>query len=506
MDIPISQLGLESALGASFLRRFERSGSLGDLSEAIKIQQRAVQLTPDGQVDLPSWLNNLGFSLSRRFERNGDLADTSEAIKSQQRSVYLAPDGHSNLPIWLSNLGNSVLGRFQRSGDLDDNLGTSFLRRFECSGDLEDLSESIRIQRRAVDFTPDGHADLPSLFNNLGNSCLRRFQRNGDLSEAIRIQERAVHLTPDGCADLSSWLTNLGTLYLCRFERSGDPVDISEAIKNSRHAVRLTPDGHAGLPLCLNSLGLSFLYRFECSGDLEDLSEAIRIQQRGVHLTPDGHADLPMWLSNLGISFSRRFERGRDLEDLSEAIRLPMFNSAQMDILVCRHASTTLESHFQFSTNALETPNFLRRLYQVTVSLLPLLLVARLVVLRLPRNGLSWHERHHSSWMPTPASSNFYPSFPAWRTPFNVVIKPLSTLLNCPLLRAQQPFLLVALTKRWNGSQKVDALSGTKLTSFAHPLTSSVLTTKILRTAFLLLQGNYKTQDHVRNHLLVAQI
>ena len=169
----------------------------------------------------------------------------------------------------------------------------------------------IKDQQRAVQLTPDGHADLPALLNNLGNSFIRRFKRTGDLadiSEAIQNQQRAVQFTPDGNPDLPALLSNLGVSFRCRFRHTGDLADLSEAIQKQQCAIQLTPDGLAGLPGRLSNLGISLQSRFERTGDLTDISEAIIVQQRGVQLTSNGHADLTALLNNLGESFLRRHE------------------------------------------------------------------------------------------------------------------------------------------------------------------------------------------------------
>jgi len=63
-----------------------------------------------------------------------------------------------------------------------NNLGNSFLCRFERTGDVSDVSEAISVQQRAVQLTPNGHADMPALLNNLGNSFMCRFEHTGDVS------------------------------------------------------------------------------------------------------------------------------------------------------------------------------------------------------------------------------------------------------------------------------------------------------------------------------------
>jgi tetratricopeptide (TPR) repeat protein len=270
-----------------------------------KVQQRAIELTPDKHADLPAHLSNHGALLSIRFVRNGDLEDISEAIRSHQRAIQLTPDGHAEIPVRLSD------------------LGISYLRRFEHSGNLEDISEAIKIQHHAVELTPDGHVELPTRLCNLGNSLTCRFEESRDLddiSQAIHYHQRALTLSPDGHAGLPALLGNLGNSLACRFEHSRYLDDISEAIKHQRRAIELTPDGHADFPTLVNNLGISYLSRFEYTGALDDASEAIENQRRALKLTPDGHADFPARLSNLGSAYFRHFKSTGDLEFLEKSL------------------------------------------------------------------------------------------------------------------------------------------------------------------------------------------
>jgi len=331
--------------GTILRKRFEKTGAIDEISNAISAHQRGVQLTPDGHVDMPSRLNNLGGSLMRRFECTGDLTDIANAISAHQRAVQLTPDGHANMPNRLSNLGNCLSRRFEHTSDLADianaisahqravqltpdghahipswlnNLGGSLLGRFERTGDLADIANAISAHQRAVQLTPDGHAHMPSLLNNLGSSLSRRFERIGDLTDvtnAISAHQRAVQLTPDGHADMPSRLNNLGSSLLGRFERTGDLADIANAISALQRAVQLTPDDHADMPSWLSSLGNSLLRRFERTGDFADIANAISAHQRAVQLTPDGHAHMPSRLNNLGSSLLGRFERTGDFSD-----------------------------------------------------------------------------------------------------------------------------------------------------------------------------------------------
>ncbi|KAH6866122.1 CHAT domain-containing protein [Coprinopsis sp. MPI-PUGE-AT-0042] len=292
-------------LGTLFQRRFECTWNLSDIFEDISAKRRAVQLIPKGHADLPGFLNNLGNSLQCRFEHTGDLPDIAEAISVQRRSVQLIPEGHPNLPGFLSDLGNSLQ------------------RRFEHTGDLSNITEAISVQHRSVQLTPEGHAQLSALLNNLGGAFQHRFECTGDLSditEAISAKHRAVQLTPEGHAHLPVVLSNLGHSFQSRFKRTGDLSDITEAISVQRISVQLTPDGHAHLPPRLNNLGNSLQCYFERTGDLSYIAEAISMQCRAVQLIPEGHPDLPACLHNLGTSLQHRFMHTGDLSDNAEAI------------------------------------------------------------------------------------------------------------------------------------------------------------------------------------------
>ncbi|KIM88292.1 hypothetical protein PILCRDRAFT_771082 [Piloderma croceum F 1598] len=57
-----------------------KPGYLIDVDKAISAHEQAVHLTPNGHVNKPMYLSNLGNCFLRRFERSGDLIDVDEAI------------------------------------------------------------------------------------------------------------------------------------------------------------------------------------------------------------------------------------------------------------------------------------------------------------------------------------------------------------------------------------------------------------------------------------------
>ncbi|TFK17308.1 hypothetical protein FA15DRAFT_710937 [Coprinopsis marcescibilis] len=279
--------------------------SVCDGLATVKISWRGAMVVERIPGDDPAVLNSRGVELAQSFQRTGELASIHEAIRALNKAMQLTPEGHADLPSRLNK------------------LGSSFLRRFRRTGDLSDIAEAISAQQKAVQHTPEGHAYLPSRLNNLRKSFETRFERMGDLSDITEVnstQQKAVQLTPNCHADLPMYLHNLGISFLHRFRRTGDLSDITEAVSAQQRALQLTPEGHADLPSRLNNLGILFQSRFERTGNLSDLAEAVKAKQRALQLTPDGHADLPMYINNLGSSFLRRFERTGDLSDIAEAV------------------------------------------------------------------------------------------------------------------------------------------------------------------------------------------
>ena len=304
-DDDAARAGRLSNLGLALRARFELTGALGDLEEAVRVGREAVAATPVGHADRAAMLSNLGNALQARFERTGAEADLDEAIRVGQEAVAATPAGHPNRAPLLSNFGNALQTRFERTGSLDD------------------LEEAIRVDREAVAATPVGHPDRAGMQSNLGNALHRRFKRTGaqaDLDEAIRVGQEAVAATPAGHPDRAAMQSNLGAALQTSFERTGALPDLDEAIANQHEATAATPVGHPSRAGSLSTLGNTLRTRFERTGAEADLDQAIRVGQEAVAATPIRDHDRAVRLSDLGVALQRRSERTGALADLEEVI------------------------------------------------------------------------------------------------------------------------------------------------------------------------------------------
>ncbi|KAJ2931097.1 hypothetical protein H1R20_g5979, partial [Candolleomyces eurysporus] len=322
-------IGLYNNLGNSLARRFERTGNLVDLDEAISNQKSAVDLVPDSNQTLKSSShNNLGISLTFRFERTGAISDIEDAITSLRNAVALSvplpeTDKYTSKP-------NDILVTVTRM----NNLSIALLRRFERGSALEDIQEAILHQQKVVQFTPHGHPDLPARLNNLGRFLYARFNRMDDASDlttAISCQLKAVDLLPNDHPDLPAWLNNLGGSFLTRMNKTSNSSasDIDRATTAFQRAIELTPADHASRPMLFHNLGNAFSMHFKATDVLQYAEEAISTLETAISLTADDDAHLPSYLKSMADDeIHQHVKVSKDYnEAIEEARRIPGFEA-----------------------------------------------------------------------------------------------------------------------------------------------------------------------------------
>ncbi|WP_243407941.1 tetratricopeptide repeat protein, partial [Frankia canadensis] len=79
-----------SNLGIALRTRYERTGQVTDLDDAINTGQAAVDTTPTDHPDRAGYLSNLGIALRTRYERTGQVTDLDDAIEVYRKGVGVA--------------------------------------------------------------------------------------------------------------------------------------------------------------------------------------------------------------------------------------------------------------------------------------------------------------------------------------------------------------------------------------------------------------------------------
>ncbi|KAL8369387.1 hypothetical protein RB599_010631 [Gaeumannomyces hyphopodioides] len=211
------QIGLLSGQAARLAEKYQHTGSVRDLNEAIRIMEQAIDMA--GRYISPAMLSNLGVMLGTRFERTGSMNDLDRAVDVTTKAVDATPQNHPDRAGRLSNLGNWLGTRFERTGSMDD------------------LDRGVDVATKAVDATPQDHPDRAGRLNNLGHWLGRRFERTGsmdDLDRAVDVTTKAVDATPQNHPNRAGRLNNLGNWLGRRFERTGSMDDLDRQLSSYR--------------------------------------------------------------------------------------------------------------------------------------------------------------------------------------------------------------------------------------------------------------------------------
>lgn len=178
------------ALANALRERFDLTGALDALAEAVTHYRSAVAAVPDTSPDRVLFTTGLTAALRLSFEHAGDEDALAEALHEHERVL---PTGTARV---LS--GWSAL------------LRTAFRR----NGDLLVLQESTKAAQDAVDALEPGDPSRPELLSSLAMALTEMAGRTGRtdlLDHALTIAEAAVDETPPGHADHPVHATNLST-------------------------------------------------------------------------------------------------------------------------------------------------------------------------------------------------------------------------------------------------------------------------------------------------------
>ncbi|KAF6752445.1 CHAT domain-containing protein [Ephemerocybe angulata] len=303
------------ALANALQARYERSGELSDINEAIEVHKRCIKQTPPTNRNLPSCLSNLSGALQTRAERTGRLEDIDEALECIEQAIDLTPElNYANRSTYYLARGTALQARFRNLGELEDIVSS-----------VADLQSSVELLLKASANTPSNKhpTGLSVRLNNLGISLRLHFQHTGnlpDIQESISAHQKSVELTPEEHAEYSGRVSNLGSAFVCRYERTHDLYDIQEAVTWHERAVEKTIPGHPQLPHRLQNLATSLRLLGERLGDISDLDRAVQKGKQAIELTPIDHPLLPTILSNHGNALQRRFRLSKDPQDIEAAI------------------------------------------------------------------------------------------------------------------------------------------------------------------------------------------
>ncbi|PHH91989.1 hypothetical protein CDD83_9436 [Cordyceps sp. RAO-2017] len=92
---------------------------MSDLEEAIAVARQVIKLTDNHPVR-PACLNNLGNKLERRYQRTGEVDALEQAILVARHAVSLTAEDHPDRAAWLTNCGVKLEMRHELTGEPAD--------------------------------------------------------------------------------------------------------------------------------------------------------------------------------------------------------------------------------------------------------------------------------------------------------------------------------------------------------------------------------------------------
>ncbi|WP_433445954.1 CHAT domain-containing protein [Streptomyces sp. CA-142005] len=245
----------ELILVAALVNRYQATGTVADLDEAIVLTRAGLTRTQDHWPGPAHFSGVLSQLLFLRHRQAGAVTDLDEAIRHER-----------------AQLQNPTLDRRRRATVLNA-LGLLLWARSRRTRDRDDIEASIALCREAV-ATGIHRSDRAMHLSNLGNALLARFEYAGrpeDLDEGIDVTRRAVAASTGREADdLARYLANLTHALTQRHERTGRLEDVEEAVSAGRRSVSLISGSHPERARFLANLGAALRARHASTGNPDD--------------------------------------------------------------------------------------------------------------------------------------------------------------------------------------------------------------------------------------------
>lgn len=337
--------------GRFLLDRFRAWGETGDLVDAVRAFEQAVQQAPPASSERAYHLADLASAVRIRFGRFDDPGDLDTAEAAFHEALQLLPPDDPNRPKYTVNLGNVWWDRYLRLGDEADleralgaheqsvqaftvgsadrvlclnSLGLALRSRYERNGSIEDLERSVAVFEEATGGQPETPL-YPYLLQNFSTTLLFRFERVGDprdLERAVAVAEDLVSETHPRAVDRATFLHTLANAVQARYQQAADLQDLHRVIALREEAVAACPEGSLDVVGLLDNLGGAYLDRYEYGGDPRDLDRALHAHQAATQQAPPDLPDLAAYLNNLGNALQVRHARDQDNDDLRSGIEV----------------------------------------------------------------------------------------------------------------------------------------------------------------------------------------
>jgi len=291
--------------------RFEAYSEVTDLDRSIEAGLRAIDELTDQPEPLSRAQVAVGFSLRLRYERTGHLASLDDAIELLRRSAAAAETqpGSAFLAARLNMLGNarwersmraqdaglleSAIADLRRSVELGSaagavdpghlsNLALAVRTQYETTHEPALVDELVEILQRAVRESRPDNNRLPVFRSNLAIALTDRYGRDGDLADldaAIAVHHEVLAAPTAGPAFRAGSRTNLAHSLVQRYRRTGDRATLGSAFAEYRAIVGET--SHPPIGRCQAAFAWGAL-----AAEVQDWAEALEAYAAAIAQLP----------------------------------------------------------------------------------------------------------------------------------------------------------------------------------------------------------------------------
>ncbi|KAI1151405.1 CHAT domain-containing protein [Nemania diffusa] len=354
--------------------KFSETKATDELQKAIQLQQQAVALTPQHDVELPRRLNNLGILLGKKYLETRVVVDLEEAIRLCREAVETTPKGDPelnkrkrDLDFWIGKSATREInideqdGPISAPGQVRDANSTRETNLFKvdtemasCLQDLEDesLQYFLEIEEENTGNDPD-ELFIYTCFLIFSRSqnieyldrAIRRAQswlsstppENEDRARRFEILNIAIEKRIPLCGTstgtsageaIFAWLDDI-------FEGFTSEKDVQTAFSYALKSVA-RPEyfkNNSKLSNAMNSKANEINESYEATSNLAALNESIQIHRYSLKMATPATSDWACISYNLALRFKNRAAITASLVDVNTSIQYA--NQA---------ASTALES------------------------------------------------------------------------------------------------------------------------------------------------------------------
>ena len=199
-------------LGVLLRMRHEVLGSVDDLNKSIENGKASVQMHAT-----PGCYNMLGTAQLRKFQLFGSMEDLDESIINITKSIHLCENDMEKTHTKFHNLSLALMSKVSRVYS------------------LEDLDKSIEYASKALEESErlGRQQNMPLYASNLGRTLHVRFLVTGsvdDLVAAMENTQKAVDSTPENHAQYNKYRQMLyGIMQSCQTLQASKPIEALES-------------------------------------------------------------------------------------------------------------------------------------------------------------------------------------------------------------------------------------------------------------------------------------